>query len=225
MALHVGDEPKLVIENRKKVCSSLQLDFAALTCAEQVHGDKVAVVGKEEIGSGREDYDKNIAGADALVTDMAGVPLMLCYADCVPVVITDPARRVAAAVHAGWRGTVNNIVAKTLAVMKERFGSRGEDCLAAIGPSIGPCCYKVDSAVYDLGRSNLAGYEDFFTSIKTGEWSFDLQAANERQLLDGGLPPAGIAVSDICTSCNNELFFSHRAEQGKAGRFAALTWL
>ncbi len=224
LALHVGRDSEAAITNRKKVCDALKLPFDRFTTAEQVHGDKVSVVTEKEAGCGRYNYKESIAATDALITTLKDTPLVLFYADCTPVVLADPIRRVAAVVHAGWRGTVAAITQKTAIRMQEEFGCRSVDCLAAIGPSIGPCCYEVDETVHEAA-AGLPGYDSLFVAVRPGNWRFDLWRANHEQLLAAGVPGKNIGGGNMCTSCNNETFFSYRAEKGKTGRFAALVWL
>jgi hypothetical protein len=166
-------------------------------------------------------YQTAIPDTDALITAEQGIPLMLFFADCVPVLIFDPVGKAVAAVHAGWKGTVASIGQKAVLAMQERFGTRPEDCLAAIGPSIGPCCYEVDQPVVEALEQAFPWWEDLI--IPRGErWMLDLWEANRRQLEAIGVHKRNIEISGVCTSCNTELFYSHRAEKGKTGRFGAI---
>jgi YfiH family protein len=116
--------------------------------------------------------------------------------------------------HAGWRGTVANIGVKTLAAMVEAFGSKPENILAAIGPSIGACCYEVD----DFVRDQATGYEEFFAPKGGGKYQLDLWGMNAKQLQEAGVPAENIVVAGVCTNDNVDLFCSYRAEQGRTGR-------
>lgn len=148
-ALHVGDDPADVIRNRQRIAKCLGWPFEAWTCAEQVHGDRVWRVTAADRGKGRWRREDAVAEADALITDVPGVLLVMYYADCVPLYFYDPDTPAIGLAHAGWKGTALDIAGKTVRAMAEAFGSRPERMYAAIGPSIGPCCYEVDEPVLD----------------------------------------------------------------------------
>ena len=214
LALHVGDDVEKVLRNRKAFAEAIGVDANRFTTCQQVHGSKVVQVTKELVGSGAKDFANTIADTDALITNLPDVPLMLFYADCVPVLLADLETGAIGLAHAGWRGTVANIGAKTLAAMGEAFGTKPENVLAAIGPSIGACCYEVD----DFVRDQSSGYEEFFASKGGGKYHLDLWGMNAKQLQEAGVPAENITVAGICTNDNVELFCSYRAEQGKTGR-------
>ncbi len=214
LALHVGDDEKKVLRNRKAFAEAIGVDAKAFTTCQQVHGSKVALVTEELIGSGAIDFANTIGETDALITNLPNVPLLLFYADCVPVLLADLKSGAVGLAHAGWRGTVAAIGVKTLAAMREAFGTKPEDVLVAIGPSIGACCYEVD----DFVRDQAAGYEKFFAAKGGGKYQLDLWGMNVEQLVDAGVPKQNISVAGVCTNDNKELFCSYRAEQGKTGR-------
>ena len=214
LALHVGDDVEKVLRNRKAFAKAVGVDANRFTTCQQVHGSKVVQVTKELVGSGAVDFANTIADTDALITNLPDVPLMLFYADCVPVLLADLETGAIGLAHAGWRGTVANIGAKTLAAMGEAFGTKPENVLAAIGPSIGACCYEVD----DFVRDQASGYEEFFAPEGGGKYQLDLWGMNAKQLQEAGVPEENITVAGICTNDNVELFCSYRAEQGKTGR-------
>ena len=214
LALHVGDDVEKVLRNRKAYAEAIGVDANRFTTCQQVHGSKVVQVTKELVGSGAKDFANTIADTDALITNLSDVPLMLFYADCVPVLLVDLETGAIGLAHAGWRGTVANIGAKTLAAMGEAFGTKPENVLAAIGPSIGACCYEVD----DFVRDQASGYEEFFAPEGGGKYQLDLWGMNAKQLQEAGVPEENITVAGICTNDNVELFCSYRAEQGKTGR-------
>ena len=177
--------------------------------------------------------------ADALITRKRGVALTMSTADCVPLLFYDPATEAIGVAHAGWRGTARGIAAATVAAMRERFGTRPADLLVGVGPSIGPCCYEVSEEVRQLFLG-LRAFEEMPTEeplralvaesavFKTVELPerqslrLDLWETNRRQLLLAGLVPDHIELPEICTSCAKDRFFSHRAEQGRTGRFPAI---
>lgn len=214
LALHVGDDVEKVLSNRKVFAEAIGVDAKRFTTCQQVHGSKVTLVTKELVGSGATDFANTIADTDALITNLPNVPLMLFYADCVPVLLADLESGAIGLAHAGWRGTVATIGAKTLAAMGEAFGTKPHNVLVGIGPSIGVCCYEVD----DFVRDQAKGYEEFFAPKGGGKYQLDLWGMNARQLVEAGVPAENIAISSVCTNDNVELFCSYRAEQGKTGR-------
>ena len=214
LALHVGDAVEKVLRNRKAFAEALGVNAERFTTCQQVHGSKVVRVTEELIGSGAQDFANTIADTDALITNIPDVPLLLFYADCVPVLLADVETGAVGLAHAGWRGTVANIGAKTLAAMVEAFGSKPENLLAAIGPSIGACCYEVD----DFVRDQASGYEDFFAPKGGGKYQLDLWGMNAKQLLEAGVLAENVVVAGVCTNDNVDLFCSYRAEQGRTGR-------
>ena len=214
LALHVGDDVEKVLRNRRAFAEAIGVDANRFTTCQQVHGSKVVQVTEELVGSGALDFANTIADTDALITNLPDVPLMLFYADCVPVLLADLETGAIGLAHAGWRGTVANIGAKTLAAMGEAFGTKPENVLAAIGPSIGACCYEVD----DFVRDQASDYEKFFAPKGGGKYQLDLWGMNAKQLQEAGVPEGNIATAGVCTNDNVELFCSYRAEQGKTGR-------
>lgn len=222
LALHVGDDAADVIENRRRFLDMLGLDFNRLTTPEQVHGDHIVRVGDVETGRGRFSYADAISATDALMTDVPGVPLMLCFADCTPILLFDPVHRAAAVAHGGWKGTVRSIAAKTVRAMADAFGTRPEDCLAAIGPAIGPCCYEVGGEVAEEFRKAFPQFADEIIIEKDGKIHLDLWNINRLQLEEAGILPAHVDVAGVCTSCHARTFFSYRAEGPATGRIAAV---
>lgn len=177
--------------------------------------------------------------ADALITRKRGVALAISTADCVPLLFYDPVSEAIGVAHAGWRGTARGIAAATVAALCEQFGARPADLYVGIGPSIGPCCYEVSEEVKELFLGQRAfdelPTEARFRSLVASSAAFetveleertslrlDLWETNRRQLLLSGLLPDHIELPAICTSCATDRFFSHRAEQGRTGRFPAI---
>ena len=214
LALHVGDDSAKVLTNRCLWAQALGVDPLHFTTCEQVHGSRVAVVTAADIGRGALALADTLPGIDALVCNIPGVPLLLFFADCVPVLLADRQTGAVGLAHAGWRGTVAQIAAKTLSRMQREFGTCSEDVLVGIGPSIGACCYEVD----DLVRNQASGYEGFFTPTLPGKYQLDLWGYNRQLLLEAGVPEENIHIAGVCTNDNVELFCSYRAEQGKTGR-------
>jgi len=218
LAFHVGDDPNLVIENRKKVLGLFGLGLDRAVCAEQVHGTGVVYARDSDAGSGAFSVDKSIKGVDALFTDCDRMPLLLFFADCVPVILVEPEERVVGVIHAGWKGIYGNIIGNAIDAINSRLSVSSKNMLAFIGPSIGGCCYRVGS---DLVKK----FSERFNS--SDDWLFgdriDLRTIGKKQLSDGGIPAANIySCHNCCTSCNGDTLFSHRASGGKTGRQAAL---
>jgi len=224
-AFHVGDRAENVLANRALACAALGVDHHRLVAGRQIHGDRIEVVGLREAGRGALSHADALPGTDALVTGTPGVPLASFYADCVPLFLLDPVRKVVALAHAGWKGAVLKIGLKTMRKMTAAFGSDPADCLGGIGPSIGPCCYEVDGRVMEPFRRSFAGFRELARATSPGKCHLDLWEANRRTLLEAGLREKNITVARICTSCRNDLFFSFRAQGGTAGRMTALIML
>lgn len=193
-----------------------------------VHGSRVVRV------SELPDED-SIPEADAAITNTRGLPLAIFYADCAGVCIVDPARRAAGLVHAGWRGTAEFIAAKTVEAMTKEFGTDPKDCVAAITPSIGPCCFEVEiDAVEILTNNIIQQYKDpwkkdltdFISKLdKKGKYAVDLQGMNRTQLMCAGLRPENITASGLCTCCRGDLFYSYRRDKRTTGRMGAVLYL
>lgn len=216
LALHVGDDEALVLKNRQKFAEALGVGSKAFTTCQQVHGSNVVVVDKSLVGKGALSLNDTIMDTDALVTNLPNVPLLLFYADCTPVLLADPVTKCIGLAHAGWRGTVAKIVQKTVQAMMDNYGANPANILAAIGPSIGACCYEVDDFVRDKANT----YEEFFKPVlaKPGHYMLDLWGLNAKMLEEVGISKENISISGICTADNHELFCSYRAEKGVTGR-------
>ncbi|MCE5286904.1 MAG: peptidoglycan editing factor PgeF [Pelosinus sp.] len=221
LGLHTGDDKAAVRENRGRFFQALELDLTKAATCEQVHADRIAIVTEEDAGKGAEVYEEALQGIDALITNVKDLPLLLFFADCVPILIVDPVHRAIGLSHAGWKGTVAKIGQKTILAMQQHFATKPEDCLVGIAPSIGPCCYEVDDVVAEKVKAAFPYWEDLLTP-QGRRWRLNLWKTNQRQLEDIGVNPKNIAVSQVCTSCNKELFFSYRAEQGVTGRIGAV---
>ncbi|KKM12257.1 multicopper polyphenol oxidase [Clostridiales bacterium PH28_bin88] len=225
LAFHVGDRPDNVRANRSSFFSGLGIDPLAIVAGHQVHGEQVAQVSDRHKGRGAADWETVLPGTDAMVTDSPGIPLTTYYADCVPVFLLDPVNRAIGVAHAGWKGTVLEVGRKTLEQMSRLFGTDPARCLAAVGPSIGPCCYEVDQAVAGPLRERISFGEELLLPRPNGRWRLNLWEANARSLQEAGVTREHITVSELCTSCRTDLFFSHRAEGGVTGRMAAVLML
>jgi purine-nucleoside/S-methyl-5'-thioadenosine phosphorylase / adenosine deaminase len=197
----------------------IQLGFNRVLLLRQVHGAHVAMVNRGEYTSGPRPE------ADAAVTNEPSIAIGVRVADCAPILIGDRRQRVVGAAHAGWRGTVQRVAAATVAVMRERFGSRPDDLVAAIGPCLGVCCGEVGPEVLETFRQ--AGHDSdslarWFTSGRGDRFQLDLPLANRDQLAAAGLPPSQIHVSGLCTKSFPEVFHSYRVRKDQAGRMVGI---
>ena len=209
-----GDGSDRVRKNGEIIASAFNLHEDQFFSVHQVHGDRILIVDHKNIDSLKQQQHQ----CDAIMTDQPGLAIGIKTADCVPVFLAAKTQRIIAVIHAGWRGTALNISAKTVAAFAETFSCRPADMIAAIGPSIGPCCYQVDDAVFKAGGGNENWESAFLPGRKQGEWLLDLPSANKRQLIQAGIPWESVFTADLCTSCRKDLFFSHRGEAGKTGR-------
>lgn len=205
------EDPARAAEDRLLVTGALGLPPRSLVFAEQVHKDRVAVVKESDIGAGSIPSKPPLAESDALVTAQEGIPLVILTADCVPIALVDQDAGVCAAVHAGWRGTLAEIVAGAVQAMV-RLGARPARIQAWIGPAIGPCCYEVGSELFTRFS------ERFVVPPPTGDDErLDLREINEGTLRDSGVLPENIESLGLCTACEDDTFYSWRARRD-AGR-------
>ncbi|WP_418627109.1 peptidoglycan editing factor PgeF [Anaerosinus sp.] len=223
LALHNGDNSKDVWQNREAFCLGLGIDAKKIVTAQQVHGTNVLCVDESYLGRGAFDYEEAIENTDGLITNVPDLPLMMFFADCVPILIFDPIKKAIGICHAGWKGTVHRIAQKTVQAMGSSFNSRPEDCLIGIGPSIGPCCFEVDEPVYTQFKQAFPSLTCKQTSKE--KWKINLWEANRLQLKNIGVLDKNIICSNVCTKCNSDVFFSYRADEGKTGRIAAIIQL
>lgn len=215
-----GDTPERVQANQQRLAEGIGVDARAIIRCRQTHSTRVAKVEQADAGQWQED-------CDALLTDSIDLPLMLVFADCVPVLLYDPVNHALGIAHAGWRGTVNGAGGSLLWAMQAAYGSHPANIIAGIGPSIGPASYQVGPEVYNLAQAKLNNAATLFTQPAGPEQNphFDLWQANVDQLIEAGVPATQIEVSGIDTAQNTSDFFSHRAEQGRCGLFGMVAWL
>lgn len=221
LSFHRGDSDEHVLENYRRFCKAAGFDFASLVASAQDHHTEIRRATKRDRGVGIQ-RPKDRESVDGLVTNECGVTLVTYYADCVPLYFVDPVRRAIGLAHAGWRGTVAGMGIKMAQAMAREFGSRPEELLAAVGPSIGPCCYEVDQPVADAFAARLDWHPDaFLQDCGNGKYMLNLWEANRQALLSAGLLPEHISTAELCTQCHADLLFSHRASGGKRGGLAA----
>jgi YfiH family protein len=181
----------------------------------QVHGENIVMVDDLNV------RDVRTVHADAMITGVPGIAIGVETADCVPVLLFDPMKPAAAAVHAGWRSTVKKIVQKAVHRMHEEFGSDPARLIAAIGPAIGPECYEVDEVVMGPVREAFSFWKEVSTRRGNDRWSLDLVKANKLELLQIGLDEKNVHALGLCTSCRRDVFYSFRAE-GRTGRMLSV---
>jgi polyphenol oxidase len=228
------DSRENVSENRRRFQSAVGANELTLAALKQLHSDIVQAF---------DGPPHEPCRGDASITDQTNLLLGVQTADCVPILLVDSKKRTIAAVHAGWRGTLQRIVTKTIGKMQMRFGTTPSDLFAAIGPAIGGCCYEVGTEVAVQFKSQFANATDWFDELRTGDepnalqWLsmkppgqqpppknvlLDLKKANRAQLLDAGLRAENISVSDLCTACRRDLLFSYRTEGAMSGRLMSV---
>jgi YfiH family protein len=228
------DKRENVEENRRRFVAAAGAGDLSFVSLHQIHSDVVRIFDATP--------SKQCKG-DALATNTKGLLLGVRTADCSPVLVVDPKKRVVAAIHAGWRGTLARIVAKTIGQMQMEFGSEPKDLLAAIGPTIGGCCYEVGTEVAADFSAKFSNASEFFDELRTGDepnplqWLnmmppghqpppkkvlLDLKKANKLQLFDAGVLEKNIFVTELCTSCDVDRLFSYRKEEAMSGRLLAV---
>ena len=221
-----GDREEDVRENYRRIGKALSILPEQMVCSDQTHTTHVVHVGKEDCGKGvtrpREWKD-----VDGMITDCPGVALTTFYADCVPLYFLDPVHRAIGLSHSGWKGTAGKMGKVTVEKMGEAFGSRPEDLVAAIGPSICQDCYEVSANVAEQFAAIFPGkiQEKIFYRKENGKYQLNLWEANLQILLETGIPRSRILLPGICTCCNPDFLFSHRASGGKRGNLAAFLML
>lgn len=224
LGLHVDDDAGMVWQNRAAFFDGLGLYAGTMVTCQQVHGTNIAKVGKIDRGRGAKVYADAIPDTDALITNEPNVPLLLFFADCTPILIADPVKRAIGVAHGGWKGTVGGIAMKTVEAMRIAYGCNPANMLAVVGPAIGPCCYEVGKEVVDKFKDAFPEMVDeiFSDGSADGKAKLNLWRCNELQLIKSGLEAKNVQSANVCTSCNNQQFFSYRADKGKTGRIGAV---
>lgn len=226
-----GDMPSNVDENFTRVAEVMGVSVADMVFTDQTHTANVRVVTEEDRGKGAV-RPRDFQQIDGLITNTPGVVLCAFFADCVPILLADPVHRAIGLAHSGWRGTAASISQETLGKMRDVYGTRPEDCFAAVGPSICRDCYEVSAEVAEVflemfrisaavSKAEAEEKKSILYRKPDGKYQLDLWRANERLLLDAGVPAEHIFVTDVCTCCNHKLLFSHRASSGQRGNLGA----
>ena len=213
----VGDDPASVDANHQAIYRALGVHEASVVTVQQVHDDRVVIVSGSTKG-------QTVAGADALISDVPGLLLLMRFADCVPILFYAPRRGAVGLAHAGWQGTLKHIAAKTAQAMISAYGCSPEGLYAGLGPAIGPCCFEVGPEVAQAMRQASPSPASIISRmLPGGKAHVDLWRANALQLEEIGV--THIEVAALCTCCHRDLFFSHRRDKGHTGRFAAVIGL
>lgn len=221
LSISVADDQDNVFVNRSRAYGTHNRSNQTLVHAHLTHGSEIALVSPQE-------YGRYVGPVDGLITNVPGCGLTMNYADCAPIFLYDPDRNAIGLGHAGWKGVVKDLPGSLVGAMQRTFGSDPARLIAGIGPCIGPCCYEVGEPVISAVRSSFDDADELFVYPGAKNKAthnevrpyFDLPEANRRQLVKAGVDR--IELSDLCTACRVDLFFSHRAEKGLTGRFGAL---
>ena len=221
-----GDDPQAVEENYRRISEAIGFPVESIVTSDQTHTTNLRLVGKKDCGSGIQ-RKRDFTDVDGMLTGERGVTLATFYADCVPLFFLDPGKPAIALSHSGWRGTVHRMGQVTVEAMKKEFGTRPEDLITAIGPSICRDCYEVGPEVMEeFAQAFPAQLHDrIFRKNPAGSYQLDLWEANRQILLDAGVRPDHIEMPGICTCCNPDFLFSHRASHGKRGNLGAFLML
>ena len=219
LSISVGDSQQAVNENVRLACQAVGVKPQQTVSCHLVHSADVMAVTPHN--------RRQVAGqqVDGLITKEPDTYLFMRFGDCVPLVFFDPVQQAIGLTHAGWRGTMQNAAGATVQAMVNRLDCRAENIIAAIGPSIGPCCYEVGSEVMEAAAKTFNNLEHLFIQRngRTDRAHFDMWAANRQQLAASGVTQ--IVDCSLCTACRTDEFFSHRAEAGRTGRFGVIIGL
>ena len=223
-----GDQKEAVDENYRRIAACLPCSVEDMVCSDQTHTDHIRVVTAQDRGKGVT-RPRDYQDVDALITREEGVVLCTFFADCVPLFFVDPVKRAIGLAHSGWRGTVKKIGKKTVEAMADAFGTNPQDIHAAVGPSICQDCYEVSEDVIwefrkafpDMGEDLHGICRPLWYPAKPGKYQLDLWETNRQVMLEAGISEDKIEVTDLCTCCNPDVLFSHRASEGKRGNLGA----
>ena len=215
LAYHVNDRKEDVILNHKELAEYLQYPLDELVHMNQVHGNEVLCIDESH------DFTK-VPECDAVITNKKNIPLMVMVADCIPILIYDPIKKVVGAVHAGRTGIFSKILPETIKTMRNKYRCAPEEILIYLGPSIHQSCYEVGEDIKDETEKNEYGYA---IKINEGHYYLDLLSIAHQQLHDIGIKKENIETSNYCTACNTDKFYSYRAEKNQCGRFAGVIML
>ncbi len=212
----IGFNDEKLLENISQI---MNIPVEKIVTVKQVHGKDLLNINNDHK---LEFALKNIIEADGIITNIKDVVIVTFHADCVPIIFLDKSKNVIAVSHGGWKGTLENISGNTVEEMVKKYNSKPEDILVGIGPSIGSCCYEVGKEVYDKFNERYDYVKNIFKTMNNNKIHLDLWKTNELQLLNKGILKENIDISNLCTSCNNNIFYSYRKEKGTNNRMASV---
>lgn len=221
-----GDEEENVRENYRRIGSAMGFAPENLVFSDQTHTTNVRKVTEEDRGKGIV-RPRDYKDVDGLITNVPGLVLATFYADCVPLYFVDPVKKAIGLTHSGWRGTVGKIGKVTVEAMVKEYGCDPKNIIAAVGPSICQECYEVSEDVIDQFRESFdeCYWDQLFYGKKDGKYQLNLWKANQLIMLEAGIAEEHISVTDVCTCCNPQVLYSHRASKGMRGNLAAFLGL
>ena len=217
-----GDKEEAVRENYNRISAALGFSPEDIVTSDQTHTANVRVITAEDRGNGIT-KPRPYTDVDGMITNVPGLVLATFYADCVPLYFADPVHKAVGLFHSGWRGTAAGIGAVTVKELQKHYGTRPEDIYAAVGPSICQDCYEVSEDVILEFQKTFSRelWKDIFYRKENGKYQLNLWEANRQILLGAGILPEHISMPNLCTCCNPEFLYSHRASQGKRGNLGA----
>jgi len=215
LSFRVGDDPGVVKDNFCDVKKAVGVHNLKVVTMKQVHGDHIADVADPNV--------KEIGEADGMVAVKPGIFLGVLTADCAPILFSVPERKLAAVVHAGWRGTLAGIAPKMVRHLEERYGAAPDEIEAAVGPTIGACCYEIGEDVLGPFLATFGASAEPSIHIRNKRFFLDVRELNIRQLEDAGVPPGRITAAGPCTSCDKE-FFSYRRDRETGRQLSFIGW-
>ncbi|MBR5329095.1 MAG: peptidoglycan editing factor PgeF [Firmicutes bacterium] len=217
LGLHVDDNADDVVENRRLMLDAMGSSAEDFVTLKQVHGKRILKADASYRGRGFASYDDAVDDTDGVFTAETHVLMATFYADCLPLAVFHPEKKILGLAHAGWKGTYQNIGGELMAAMRETADFDPEECWCALGAGIGSCCYEVDDSFYQRFCERYDMAEEWFTH-KDGAFYFDNVKANIALFMKNGVKKENIEVLDLCTACHNDMFFSYRKEHGQTGR-------
>lgn len=220
LSFSCGDDAESVMKNYEIFCNALNFDMNKIVRTKQVHENEIEIISEKDV-MGKEFEQEVSETADGLITNVPGIILSTRHADCLAIFMFDPVLKVIGLAHAGWRGTVAKIAKSLFDAFVNHYGSDPQNIVCALGPGIGQCCFEVDENTFEEFKSmNLPNFNSFY--IQNGnKFNIDTLKVNKQLLIDCGIKKQNIFGSDVCTNCNHELLFSHRASGGRRGNNAA----
>lgn len=217
-----GDKEAAVQENYRRIARAIGFDWESVVTSDQTHTANVRVVTNRDKGCGLT-KPRPYRDVDGMITNELGITLATFYADCVPLYLLDPVKKAVGLSHSGWKGTVGKIGKATVQAMEREYGTNPEDLIVAIGPSICQDCYEVSEDVIEQFQKAFPReqWDGLFYRKENGKYQLDLWEANRQIFLEARVKPENISMPNLCTCCNPQFLFSHRASKGKRGNLAA----